>query len=72
MQFKTTINLIKANVVGFTGHSSDHTALIETDESKIEKAMQSSTMLDLMVPACGIGSELWRKNTENTTGIANA
>jgi fructose 1,6-bisphosphate aldolase/phosphatase len=59
---KITISLIKADVGGYPGHSSVHSALIETAEPKLVQAKKSGALIDFRVLACGDDLELLKSH----------
>jgi hypothetical protein len=54
----TTISLIRADVGGYTGHSSVHPAFIETKETKPAMVKNHSALLDFSVQICHDDLEL--------------
>ncbi|MEM4389413.1 MAG: fructose-1,6-bisphosphate aldolase/phosphatase [Candidatus Micrarchaeia archaeon] len=62
--FKVTLSAIKADVGGFTGHSSVHPALIEEATRHLEKAKKAKLLIDYHVTRCGDDLELIMTHTK--------
>ncbi|MEM3030942.1 MAG: fructose-1,6-bisphosphate aldolase/phosphatase [Candidatus Micrarchaeia archaeon] len=62
--FRITLSVIKADVGGFTGHSSVHPALIEEANRHLEKAKKAKLLIDYHVTHCGDDLELIMTHTK--------
>lgn len=58
MSGKITLSVIKADVGGYVGHSSIHSALLETAKEKLSSALEKGMLIDFHVTRCGDDLEL--------------
>lgn len=64
MAEKITLSVIKADVGGYVGHSSMHSALMEEAAKHLERAQRDGVLIDFQVARCGDDLELIMTHNE--------